>query len=65
MSEINERTRLPLSLIFTIIGLAFSVGVAWAQISDVKMKQDAYMTLLQNIDRRLSNIEGKLEVREQ
>lgn len=63
MNEITERTRLPLSLIILILSLAFGVGAAWSQIADLKMKQDTYTSIVLNIDRRLSNIEGKLGVK--
>lgn len=55
-SEVTENTRIPVSLVAALGALVFWVGVAWAQIADLKEK----MTVVQSIDNRLSRIEGKL-----
>lgn len=62
MTEIDEKTKIPISLLVTIVTLAFGVGIAWAQISELRSKQETYMDIEQKIDRRLSRIEGKLGV---
>lgn len=60
MGEVNEKTKVPLSLLIVILGATFSVGVAWAQLAEIRAKQDRYTAALENIDQRLSNIEGRL-----
>lgn len=48
--------------LLTMLGVIFGFGVAWAQLDDVRKKQDAYTENLQRIDQRLSRIEGHLGV---
>lgn len=55
---ISEHSRITLSLCIVVLGLSFSVGIAWAKIAELEKRTD----VLTSIDRRLSRIEGKLGV---
>lgn len=57
---LSEKSKITIGLCITVLSLAFSMGIAWAQISELKDK----ITVIESIDRRLSRIEGKLGVDE-
>lgn len=59
MTLINDKTKFSLSIIMSVIALSFSVGLAWAKISQIESLED----IIRSVDQRLSRIEGKLGVR--
>ena len=67
--EINEKTRIPLSLVLTIcLGVAWlvrlesRVNVDSKQIEDTASLQKKHLETVQSINTRLSRIEGKLRI---
>ena len=70
MNKITENTLIPVSLVILLLGGIVWLTSIYAQASQaaeavkaLTFKQEDYNRLIENIDRRLSRIEGKLGVR--
>jgi len=55
---IDEKTKFTLSMVMSIVALAFSIGVAYAKLNQITSLEQ----VIRNVDQRLSRIEGKLGV---
>lgn len=67
---LNEKTLIPLSLVVTFMGAIIWLTTVFAQVRtngeklrEVKDNQRVYIDTVQQIDRRLSNIEGRLGIK--
>jgi len=58
MLTINEKAKFSLSIVISIVALAFSVGLAWAKVNQIAELEK----VIRSVDTRLSRIEGKLGV---
>lgn len=65
---VSEKTLLPISLIISIIGATLWIGElssdSKAQAKDINRLDNIYTNTITSIDRRLSNIEGRLGVQD-
>lgn len=59
---LTEKSRITLGLAVILITLAFSMGIAYSQIADLRLEQFNYRNTVERIDKRLSRIEGHLGV---
>lgn len=70
MKAITETTLIPLTLVFTIMGLVWGAAVLASQVAthsdalnEVKVKQDAYTKNMEQVNIRLAVIEQMLKER--
>lgn len=66
---LNEKTLVPISLVIVLGGGIFWLSTVFAQvrhngvkINEINNDQKVYLQTVQQIDRRLSNIEGRLGI---
>lgn len=67
---LNEKTLVPLSLVAAFAGAVMWLTTVFAQVrtngerlKEVRTNQQTYIETVQQIDRRLSNIEGRLGIK--
>lgn len=58
MRQIDEKTKISMSFVLSLLAFAFSVGIAWAKVNQITTLED----VIRNVDQRLSRIEGRLGI---
>lgn len=68
-SVLNEKTLIPISMVVAFTGAIMWLSTVFAQVKtngeklkELKQNQKVYIDTVQRIDRRLSNIEGRLQI---
>ena len=65
MSDINEKTKLPLSLVITIVtlavGLAFNIGVSHFRLQNLEKQQDQFRSSSLTTQTKRQDMEMKIQ----
>lgn len=62
LSEISEKTVVPISLVLVLMGAVFWLSQIHSRMDEIEQIENEYNGTIKHIDQRLSRIEGKLGV---